>query len=264
MQTYDWIMLAVVAAAVLFGAWKGLAWQVASLAAIFVSYFLALKFRQPVSKLIQLQEPLNQFAAMFILYAVASLGIWIGFGFVRSFIERCRLREFDRQAGALLGAVKGALLCLIITIFAVTLLGEQRRKTICQSRSGLLIARSANQLRVVMPKEIHPLLAPYLNKLDEVMTQENPNYSRQPGLSDVEQDRQGSTSEDAVRQYIGQILTTDQPAAGNEFRGMIEEFGKTSPVAGWFLGEESNQTPADPPLRFGGGSELLQKLTNGW
>ncbi len=125
MQTYDYVMIGVMAAAILFGAWKGLAWQVASLSAIFVSYIVALQFRAPVAAMISVDPPLNGFIAMFAIYAACSLGIWIAFGFVRSYIERFHLRDFDRQAGALLGAIKGALLCIVVTIFAVTLLGQE-------------------------------------------------------------------------------------------------------------------------------------------
>ncbi len=44
MQGYDVVMLIVLAAAMFFGAWKGFAWQLASLASLIVSYFAALRF----------------------------------------------------------------------------------------------------------------------------------------------------------------------------------------------------------------------------
>ncbi len=221
MQYYDLVMLAIFAGAILFGAWKGLAWQVASVAAIFVSYLVALKFRGPVASLIQVQPPLNQFIAMFAIYALVSLGIWIGFGYVRSFIERFYLRSFDRQAGALLGALKGALLCIVITMFAVTLLGEARRNEICQSKSGLLIARSINQLRAVVPKEIHPVLAPYLNRFDDVMKQTNPNYALQPNFPHSTNGEGGGFGA-AVREFVGEVFTTNQPASNNQIQGTVK------------------------------------------
>src|SRR5690349_18392900 len=44
MQAYDIIMLAVLAGSTLFGFAKGMAWQMASLASLFLSYFVALNF----------------------------------------------------------------------------------------------------------------------------------------------------------------------------------------------------------------------------
>ncbi len=44
MQTYDVLMFLVLAAATLFGFWKGMSWQIASLASLVVSYVAALQF----------------------------------------------------------------------------------------------------------------------------------------------------------------------------------------------------------------------------
>ena len=46
----NWTKWAIIlAAAVVWGAWKGLAWQVASLASVVLSYIVALYFRQPLT-----------------------------------------------------------------------------------------------------------------------------------------------------------------------------------------------------------------------
>ena len=50
MALYDIVMLVVVVGAIWFGWWKGMAWQIASLAAIIVSYIVAVNFREPVSR----------------------------------------------------------------------------------------------------------------------------------------------------------------------------------------------------------------------
>ena len=44
MDWYDIAMLCVLGLATLIGAWKGMAWQLASLASLVLSYFLALRF----------------------------------------------------------------------------------------------------------------------------------------------------------------------------------------------------------------------------
>lgn len=249
MQYYDLLMLAIVAAAVLFGAWKGLAWQIASVSAIFVSYLAALQFRGPVANLIHVQAPLNQFIAMFIIYSVASLAIWIVFGYVRSFIERFCLRSFDRQAGALLGALKGALLCIVVTMFAVTLLGESRRQEICQSKSGLLIARSINQLRGVMPKEIHPILAPYLNRFDDVMKQTNQEYAQQPNFPNLADGKGGGIGA-TVREFVGELLTAQPEDTSRQYQGALEGI------------QWPNQDPGQAPAGGGSGAKVTLPQLN--
>ncbi len=136
MSIYDILMLAIFVGSILFGAWKGLAWQVASLSAIVVSYLVAMNFGDQLAAFLQAEPPWNKFGAMLILFLGTSLIIWMIFGRVRESIKKMHLASFDRQAGALLGAVKGALLCMVVTMFGVSLLGETTAEAICYSRSG--------------------------------------------------------------------------------------------------------------------------------
>ena len=64
MQTYDMIMVLVLVGATVFGFWKGMAWQIASLASLVVSYFAALRFSDQLAPVFGQQAPLNKFAAM--------------------------------------------------------------------------------------------------------------------------------------------------------------------------------------------------------
>jgi uncharacterized membrane protein required for colicin V production len=171
MEGYDVIMLAVLVGTTLFGAYKGFAWQVASISAIFASYFVAVRFREPVSEMIRATPPWNTFLAMLLIYIASSFAIWMAFRLVSEVIDRVRLKEFDRQMGALFGFAKGALLCVIITLFAVTLSGDQRRQTIVHSRSGYYIAAFLNQAKGVIPEEAQEVLSPYVETLRGEMPQ---------------------------------------------------------------------------------------------
>ncbi len=167
MQGYDLIMLIVLGMATIFGAIKGFAWQVASLASIIVSYFVAYRFRYDVAEMIQAKPPWNQFLAMLILYVGTSFVIWVGFRLLSGTIDRVRLKEFDRHLGAAFGLAKGLVYCLLITMFATSLLGPKQQAAICQSRSGYYIAKTLDNGIGVLPKEIHDVVGPYLARLDE-------------------------------------------------------------------------------------------------
>jgi len=166
MQTYDLLMLAVLAGATAFGAWKGMAWQVASLASLTLSYLVALQFRGALAVHIDAEPPWNVFLAMLALYVGTSLIIWIAFRLVARFIDRVKLKEFDRQVGAVFGLAKGVLLCVVITLFAVTLLSAPKRQAIVDSRSGHYISRLIDRAHAVMPGEVHDVIGPYLHRLD--------------------------------------------------------------------------------------------------
>jgi membrane protein required for colicin V production len=166
-ELYDIFMLVVVAAAAVFGAWKGVAWQVASLASLVASYFIALRWSESIAH--WFGEPpsaWNRFVAMLVLYAASSLVIWSLFRLVSSWINRMQLKDFDHQLGGLLGATKGVLWCVGITFFAITLSTDARTKVL-NSHSGYYIAVLLDRADAVMPKELHEVLDPYLHKLEK-------------------------------------------------------------------------------------------------
>ncbi|HEX4147745.1 MAG TPA: CvpA family protein [Pirellulales bacterium] len=164
MQPYDIAMLAVLVVATLFGAYKGVAWQVASLASLVASYLVAVRFSDALAPYLSEQAPWNKFLAMLVLYLATSLAIWIAFRAVSRFIDRLKLREFDRQIGGLMGAAKGVVWCVAITFFAVTL-SPTARDAVLRSRSGQYIATLIRQAKPIMPSELNQAVGPYLDQL---------------------------------------------------------------------------------------------------
>lgn len=185
MPTYDLIMLFVLGSATLFGAIKGFAWQVASLGSIFVSYFVAYYFRNDVAKMVNAQPPWNLFLAMLILYAGSSFAIWMIFRLISGAIDQFRLKEFDRHMGALLGFLKGIAYCLLITMFAMTLLGADKQTAICDSRSGYFMSRILSSASGLLPKEVDQIIGPHLARLEQKLEtgrSEQGNWNNQEGL----------------------------------------------------------------------------------
>ncbi len=176
MDTYDYVMIVVLLGAIIIGAWKGLAWQIASLASLVVSYFVALKFSSQLAPYLMDEAPFNKFLAMLVLYAGTSVAIWMIFRLVAGFIDRLRLKEFDRQMGALLGAAKGVLLCVAITFFAVSMTNESWRDKIIHSKSGYYIAVLIDHARPVMPEEIQRVIGPHLDEFDSQIPHDHVDY----------------------------------------------------------------------------------------
>ncbi|MDZ4849342.1 MAG: CvpA family protein [Pirellulaceae bacterium] len=186
MQIYDIIMLVVLGIATFMGAIKGLAWQVASLASIVVSYFVAYTFRNDVAKMIHAQEPWNGFLAMLLLYAGSSFIIWLVFRLLSNAIDQMRMRDFDRQLGALVGLGKGVLYCLLITMFAVTLLGPRQQQAIVDSRSGSYISQIlAATNGIVWPKEVEQIVRPYLERVERRLEQRDGSTASTPGFGGI-------------------------------------------------------------------------------
>jgi membrane protein required for colicin V production len=168
-QVYDIIMLVVLLGATLFGAWKGMAWQVASLGSLALSCMVAARYGSALAPRISNEEPWNRFIAMLILFVGTGIAVWLLFRLVAGIIDRVRLREFDRQMGALIGLAKGVLLCLVITFFAVTL-SESIRQSVLRSRSGYYAAILIQKATPVLPSEVRDALGKYIDQLDRRLT----------------------------------------------------------------------------------------------
>ncbi|MFH1268119.1 MAG: CvpA family protein [Planctomycetota bacterium] len=180
-QGYDLLMVVILVLATVFGAWKGMAWQIASLASLVVSSIVAMQFSGQVAPYISSHEPWNRFIAMLILFAATSATVWVAFRLVAGLIDRVKLKEFDRQMGALFGLAKGALFCLVITFFAVTL-SEGFRQKVLRSHSGKFTARFLQRATPAMPQEVRDVLGKYIDEFERKL---DPNTPAEKLLEDA-------------------------------------------------------------------------------
>ena len=236
MQAYDLVMLIVLSMATIFGAIKGFAWQVASIASVIVSYLVAYNFRYQVADMIQATPPWNLFLAMLLLYVGTSFAIWVGFRIFSSMIDRVRLKEFDRHLGAGFGFVKGLVYCLLITMFAMSLLGQNLQRTICQSKSGFFIASALDRGVGILPKEVHDVVGPYLAELDNKLQQ------GQGGPADGQ-------PQDPATGFAAESVPSLNVGLG-QLQGAIGEFipslPNAQPPAGNQPGYQGNAQPGNP------------------
>ncbi len=229
MSIYDLLMLAVMVGAILFGLWKGLAWQVASLAAIFVSYFVSLNFSHTLAPYISVEAPWNRFAAMLILFLGTSLVVWMFYGYIKSTIRRFRLRGFDAQAGGLVGAFKGVCLCMLITLFAVSVFGSNVRNSVVTSRSGGYIAGAINRINMMVPDEIHAVLDKHVQSFNQNLENQQPGFvqNSQQKLDEKLQIIHGTLKlpQSNPSRQLDSRFTTSNSDGGNFAGGQAEQGG---------------------------------------
>lgn len=171
---YDFLMLAVIVLSTVFGAWKGMAWQLAAVASLLLSAAVAVRLGDPLMAYIDLAPPWNRCVAMVALFLATSLAVWLLFRVVSGIIDRVRLKEFDRQIGALLGAAKGVLWCAVIT-FVMVVFVESSRPKVLRTYSGYYTARLIQQASPVLPPEIAEVLDRYIQEVRrEQLDLENP------------------------------------------------------------------------------------------
>ena len=209
MATYDIVMLIVILIAAFLGWQKGMAWQLASLAAIGVSFFVATNFGEQLAPQISIEDPFTQWlAAVVILYLGTSLAIWMVFRIVKTSIEQMKLKDFDRQMGALLGAAKGVAIVCIITMLLVGL--PQGQQAVMQSRAGHYVHELVHRARPLLPESANQYIGKYMDQFEEQMHSLDPNYASQ---------NQGYPGQIFPAQnpgYPGQNYPAQNPSYGNQ------------------------------------------------
>ena len=163
---YDLVMLGILAAAAVLGYFKGLVWQIAWIAGIAASSYVAIRFGGPLSPFFGQQAPWNKLIAMLALYVATSLAVWLVFRIISGAINAIHLSAFDHQLGLLLGLAKGALLCVVITFFAVTL-APGYRDQIVASRSGRIVAEIIVRADQYLPKDVVETVDPFVKQFED-------------------------------------------------------------------------------------------------
>ena len=166
LEGYDLVMLGILAGAALLGYFKGMVWQLAWIAGIVASSYVAFRFGAMLAPFFGTQAPWNRFAAMLAVYVGTSLAVWLVFRVISGAINAVHLSAFDHQLGLLLGLAKGVLLCVLVTFFSV-ILAPAYRHQIVASRSGRLVAELIVRADTYLPKEIHETVDPFVKQFEK-------------------------------------------------------------------------------------------------
>lgn len=246
---YDLVMIGILAAAAVLGYFKGIVWQLAWIAGIGVSSFVAIRFSVEAAPYFGEHEPWNRLLAMLALYAGTSVAVWLLFRVVSKGIDAIHLSSFDHQLGLVFGAAKGLLLCMVVTFFAVTLAPDYREQ-IVTSRSGRLVADVLAKAQAYLPPDVHETVAPYLDRFEQQIN--NPNEAQRPLAND------GSTAESpltsvwkgvqSVAAWAGVEGTEAQPAVATEQGGQpaTHAGGPLPEGSSWFAPPQPQTQPAAP------------------
>lgn len=173
-QIFDLIVIGTL----LYCAWKGAARGLVSQAAWVVALILCFKFSGELAPVIEpaiaVDQPLKKWIAMAIVYLGLCLVSFIAASMLNSWLERTRLKDFDRHLGALLGFIKGVVLCMTVMFFALTL-SESARAVVSASRSAYVAAVVLYHLDPLIP------LIPEGAKETVASVREKFNQGLQPG-----------------------------------------------------------------------------------
>ena len=208
--------------------------------------------------MINAQPPWNLFLAMLLLYFGSSLIIWMLFRLVSTSIDKVKLKDFDRQLGAGFGLIKGVALCLLITMFAMTLLGSAQQQRIANSRSGLYISRILANSGGILPNEINQIVGPYIDNVERRLEQNQNGLMPQAG--------------DGILDGFGQMVQQRVNQFGNEVghgqfpTNLLPGQGGAAPHQGngGFLGAAQGGQNGANANQAWGNQNNMQQQPNGW
>lgn len=119
MPALDWILLAVLMASLLLGAWRGLVFEVLSLLSWLVAFVAAQWLAPWAAERLPMSgaTEMIRYAAGFVLvFIVVVMAVGVVAWLMKKFIESVGLRPIDRVLGALFGLTRGVVIVLAATV----------------------------------------------------------------------------------------------------------------------------------------------------
>ena len=154
MAALDWVFVAIMAASLLLGAWRGLVYEVLSVVSWIAAFVLAQLFAPGIAAVVPMgQAPqAAKYAAAFVLVfiGVVFAGALLAWG-IKKVVEAVGLRPVDRVLGAGFGVLRGALLLMAVTI-VVNMTAFKRADWWQESKAAEMSTAAVKQLKPVLPE----------------------------------------------------------------------------------------------------------------
>lgn len=161
MPVLDWILLGVLGASFLLGAWRGLVYEVLSVLVWVAAFLLAQWFAPEVAAHITvggMSEAVRFVVAFAVVFILAAFAGGLVASLVKKLVEAVGMRPVDRSMGALFGLVRGVVLLLAFTV--VVGLTPMRESAWWRESVGAgLLTTVLKDLRPLLPDSMGRFLA---------------------------------------------------------------------------------------------------------
>jgi membrane protein required for colicin V production len=160
---YDAAMAGVLVAGMIWGAWRGVTWQIASIASLILGYITSHQLSPQLAPRFGSDPVISRTLAMMAIYAVVSGVVFLVAWIFRAILRKMKFEAFDRHLGMLLGGMEGVILGTVVTFFVVSL-APQTRDPIFTSVSGKMVASVIDTLGPTFKAEAGDVLAPFVQE----------------------------------------------------------------------------------------------------
>jgi membrane protein required for colicin V production len=155
MSSTDWILLALLAASMLLGAWRGLVYEVLSVLGWIASFVLAQWFAPEVADMLPMQksDQTLRYAAAFVIVFIASVfAAGLISALMKKIISAVGLRPVDRILGAFFGVFRGLILLLALSV-VVHMTALQESEWWLASKGGPMLMTLLKGLKPMLPEK---------------------------------------------------------------------------------------------------------------
>ncbi|GAC1448828.1 MAG: hypothetical protein NVSMB9_32360 [Isosphaeraceae bacterium] len=177
MTPYDAGMVGLIVAGMVWGACRGITWQVASLASLVLGYSISHQLSVQLAPHFPGDPVVARALAMLTVYFAVSGGVFLTAWMIRATLAKLKFEAFDRHLGMVLGGIEGAFLGVVLTLFVVSL-APQSRPAIFGSPTGKVVGLLMGALGPVLPEEARGVLAPFWSSSTEPLVDRNVESAR--------------------------------------------------------------------------------------
>ena len=162
----DGCAVLVIALAAWKGAAKGAIWQLAVFGSIVACVMIAGEATPHLEQEIPLAQPLKHWVALAAVYAGISLVVFLLARAIRGWLEKIRFVEYDRHWGAILGALKGAVLVLAVTCLLL-IMAPSTHAMIRESVTGAVTNKTIRYAAPMLPAKLVNALQKAIDSSEE-------------------------------------------------------------------------------------------------
>ena len=157
----DWLLLGVLAGSMVLGFWRGLVYEVLSLAGWLAAFLAAQWFAEDALGFL----PFVQGAPESVQYAVAFVVVFVATLFasgllswlIKKLVETVGLRPVDRSLGALFGLARGVVVLLVVTVL-LQLLGMASEPWWQEAQGPVWLDTAIKGLKPLLPEKFGAFL----------------------------------------------------------------------------------------------------------
>ena len=257
LNPFDLFVLVVLVLATFWGGMRGIVSQMTSILSWLASAYIATHYYSIVAKFMNASYAYYKPLAMIVTFIVSALLIRIASNIVKNMVSLAGLKEFDRQMGAALGLLKGALLCLLVT-FVLIIFNGSSRSIVENSKSGPYFAAFISKIQRHLPEsELTRRFLAYADVIEEEKKKEDDGTESKSLSAEVRDFKKLIVSKvlsDAASDIVAEAEESDpkdlERGVGSLFQSAASAVNRLTERSGALIDESTFQSAASSMNRL--------------